>query len=74
MPTTRVQRRPKQSVRNQMKRFGVIMGATLVLGVITYALGHYMDRHGIRSQADSQVVAQEKAEKRELETRPPAQP
>ena len=74
MPTTRAQRRPQQFIRNQMKRFGVLMGATLVLGAIAYALGHYMDRHGIRSEADSQVVAQEKAEKRELETRPPARP
>jgi hypothetical protein len=57
-----------------MKRFKILMGATLVLAAIAYALGDYMDRKGIRSVADSEVVAQEKAEKRELETRPPARP
>jgi hypothetical protein len=57
-----------------MKRFKILMGATLALAAIAYALGHYMDRQGIRSAADSEVVAQEKAEKRELETRPPARP
>jgi hypothetical protein len=56
-----------------MTRFKILMGATLLLGAIAYALGHYMDRQGIRSAADSEVVAQEKAKKRELETRPSAQ-
>jgi hypothetical protein len=66
------QRPSQRPVRNHMKRFGILMGATLVLGAIAYALGHYMDRQGIRSEADAEVAAREKVEKRELETRPPA--
>jgi len=57
-----------------MKPFKILITATLVLAAIAYALGHYMIRQGIRSVADSEIAAQEKIEKRDLETKAPAQP
>jgi len=53
-----------------MKRIAILFGLTLALGAIAYALGHYMDVHGIRTAADSKIVAQEKIESRELATVP----
>ena len=52
-----------------MNRLVILIAAIVVLGAIAYALGHYMEEKGIRSQADSEIVAREKAEKHELETK-----
>ena len=48
-----------------MERVKVVFLAALVLGVIAFAMGHYMNARGIRSQADAIITAQEKIEKRE---------
>jgi len=50
-----------------MERVKVVFLAALVLGVIAFAMGHYINAHGIRSQADAIITAQEKIDKRELE-------
>jgi hypothetical protein len=57
-------------VHTGMNRIAILFGLTLVFGAIAYALGHYMDVHGIRTAADSKVVAQEKIENRELSAVP----
>jgi hypothetical protein len=49
-----------------MKRIRTLFGAALILGVIAYGLGHFMNANGIRSAEDSKIVAQEKVEGREL--------
>jgi hypothetical protein len=55
-----------------MRRFGFLLGATLVLSAVAYALGHYMEVRGIRSESDALIAAREKVENRELATQPPA--
>jgi hypothetical protein len=44
----------------RLRRFRILIGITLILGAIAYGLGHYMDRQGIKSRFDAEVVAQEK--------------
>ena len=46
-----------------VRRFRILIGITLILCAIAYGLGHYMDRQGIKSQSDAEVIAQEKIEK-----------
>jgi hypothetical protein len=53
-----------------MNRIRFLFGATLVLGAIAYALGHFMEINGIRTATDAKIVAQEKVEHRELATKP----
>ena len=62
--------KPGQSFIQAMNRIAVLFGLSLLLGAIAYALGHYMDAHGIRTAADSKILAQEKIENRELATVP----
>jgi CHASE3 domain sensor protein len=49
-----------------MERIKALFLLALVLAGIAFALGHYMNNQGIRSQADAVITAQEKIENREL--------
>ena len=54
-----------------MNRIGYLFGATLVLGAMAYALGHFMEINGIRTGTDAKIAAQEKVEHRELAKKSP---
>jgi hypothetical protein len=49
-----------------MQRIKTLILVALVLVGIAFALGHYMNSRGIRSQADAVITAQERIENREL--------
>ena len=55
-----------QRFTRAMERIRILFGTVLVLGAIAYALGHYMESHGIRDSDDAKIAAQEKIESREL--------